>query len=420
MSKKNLEQWLSFLESNHPTEIDMGLDRVRTVAQRLDLIKPTPITLLVAGTNGKGSTVTITSSVLQQAGLSVGSYMSPHLHRYNERVRINGECVSDKEIIESFEVIDKARAEISLTYFEFGTLSALYIFKKHHLDACVLEIGLGGRLDAVNIVEADGAAVTSIGLDHQDWLGSDIAQIAYEKAGVYRTQKPAICGQRNVPESLPKHAKSINAPLYLKGVDFDYVQNPQSWSWKGKNSSGETIELNDLALPSLPIENAATAIQLLIQIKPDLTYEQINAGIESAYLPGRLQTFDFPFKGMIDVGHNPQAASLLNAELSKCDTSGKTIGLLAMLADKDAASVVAEMTEVEEWVICGISGYRGQTAQELLSKLMLDECQVTTFDAINNGLDYLAQNTQSSDQVVIFGSFVTAAQAQSWLAEQPR
>jgi len=417
MSKKNLEQWLSFLESNHPTEIDMGLDRVRTVAQRLGLIKPTPLVLLVAGTNGKGSTVTITGRVLQESGMSVGSYMSPHLHQYNERVRINGEPVSDDDIIESFEAIDEARADISLTYFEVGTLSALYIFKKHQLDVSVLEIGLGGRLDAVNIVDADGAAVTSIGLDHQDWLGDDITQIAYEKAGVYRSVKPAICGQRNPPASLANHADSISAPLLIKGRDFDFVVNDQDWLWHGKSTDGQTITLDQLFLPSLPIENAATALQLLIQIKPELTLNQINAGLKAACLPGRLQAFTSPFNGIIDVGHNAQAAQLLNAELTRQVNKGKTIGLLAMLADKDAASVVSEMSEIDQWIICGISGYRGQTSSELLGKVNLNAESTKSFESVPFALEYLAENVDESDRVVIFGSFVTAAQAQTWLAE---
>jgi dihydrofolate synthase/folylpolyglutamate synthase len=416
--KKNLDQWLAFLESNHPTEIDMGLERVQTVAQRLDLLKPAPLTLLVAGTNGKGSTVTMSSSILNAAGLNVGSYMSPHLHVYNERVRINGQPVSDELIVESFEVIDEARADISLTYFEVGTLSALYIFKKCQVDAAVLEIGLGGRLDAVNIVDPTGAAVTSIGLDHQDWLGSDINNIAFEKAGVYRPNQPAICGQRDVPSRLIEHAESIGAHLLLKGRDFDFKRLAASWSWHGKGQNGEVIELNDLSLPTLPLENAATALQLLIQVCPQLTTAQINQGLERAHLDGRLQVFEQPYKGIMDVGHNPQAAALLNDSLAMEPIKGKRFGLLAMLKDKDAKAVAQCMSVIDEWHVAGLAGYRGQSASELEHKIM-DAVPVSSkHDTVASGLESLREVVGPDDQVVLFGSFITVANGQDWLSAQ--
>lgn len=416
--KKNLDQWLAFLESNHPTEIDMGLERVQTVAQRLDLLKPAPLTLLVAGTNGKGSTVTMSSCILNAAGLNVGSYMSPHLHVYNERVRINGQPVSDELIVESFEVIDDARADISLTYFEVGTLSALYIFKKFQVDAAVLEIGLGGRLDAVNIVDPTGAAVTSIGLDHQDWLGSDINNIAFEKAGVYRANQPAICGQRDVPSRLIEHAESIGAHLLLKGRDFDFKWLATSWSWHGKGINGEVIKLNDLSLPALPLENAATALQLLIQVCPQLTTEQINQGFEQAHLDGRLQVFEQPYKGIMDVGHNPQAAALLNDSLVMEPIKGKRFGLLAMLKDKDAEAVAQCMSVIDEWHVAGLAGYRGQSATELEHKIM-DVVPVSSkHDTVAIGLESLREVVGPDDQVVLFGSFITVANGQDWLSAQ--
>lgn len=415
--KKTLEQWLSYLESNHPTEIDMGLDRVLTVAKRMDLLKPTPLVLLVAGTNGKGSTVTITTQALMNSGMTVGSYMSPHLHVYNERVRINNQMVSDELIVESFEAIESARDEISLTYFEVGTLSSLYIFKQQKLDACVLEIGLGGRLDAVNIVEADGAAVTSIGLDHQDWLGDDIAQIAFEKAGVYRRQKPAICGERDPAETLIKHAKTINAPLMLKGQEFDFEVFGDAWNWRGLDHKGETIEFNSLPLPSLPVENAATAIQLLLQVKPEITQAIIEKSLKEAQLDGRLQVFNKPFNGLMDVGHNPQAAKMLNHHLSVHPVSGKTYALLAMLQDKDALSVVKEMTQVDAWNLAGISGYRGQTSRKLQEKVSHQLKVAREFESVAQALDELQKIVTPEDRVVVFGSFITVAQAQSWLTK---
>ncbi|MGR6874071.1 bifunctional tetrahydrofolate synthase/dihydrofolate synthase [Pseudomonas sp. HK3] len=413
--KKNLDQWLAFLESNHPTEIDMGLDRVQTVAQRLDLFKPAPLTLLVAGTNGKGSTVTICSRILNSAGMNVGSYMSPHLHVYNERVRINGEPVSDEIIVESFEVIDQVRAEISLTYFEVGTLSALYIFKKCKVDAAVLEIGLGGRLDAVNIVEPNGAAVTSIGLDHQDWLGSDINNIAFEKAGVYRSNQPAVCGQRDVSPRLIEHAQKIGAHLLIKGRDFDFQKNTVDWSWNGVAHDGQALQLDNLSIPTLPLENAATALQLLVQVCPQLSVDQINQGLRGAQLEGRLQQFDYPYAGIMDVGHNPQAANLLNDSLCSAPIKGKRFGLLAMLKDKDALSVVQSMSIIDEWHLAGLAGYRGQTAQDLQLKVCEAISPVMLHNSVADGLDALRNIVSKDDQVVIFGSFVTVAHGQDWL-----
>ena len=413
--KKNLDQWLAFLESNHPTEIDMGLDRVQTVAQRLDLLKPAPLTLLVAGTNGKGSTVTMCSSILNATGMNVGSYMSPHLHVYNERVRINGLPVSDELIIESFEKIDAARDDISLTYFEVGTLSALYIFKKSKVDAAILEIGLGGRLDAVNIVEPNGAAVTSIGLDHQDWLGSDINNIAFEKAGVYRVQQPAICGERNPPSRLIEHANSLDAKLLIKGRDFDFERADGEWSWRGVSVDGQQLEYVDLVLPSLPLENAATALQLLVQVYPALSVDDINLGLKNAKLSGRLQQFDRPYSGILDVGHNPQAAKLLNDHLISHPINGKRYALFAMLKDKNALSVVESMSAINEWHVAGLAGYRGQSCHELNHKVSGAIEVSGKYESVANGLEALKDIVSVDDQVIIFGSFLTVANAQQWL-----
>ncbi|MFY0640518.1 MAG: bifunctional tetrahydrofolate synthase/dihydrofolate synthase [Bermanella sp.] len=413
--KKNLDQWLAFLESNHPTEIDMGLERVQTVAQRLNLLKPAPLTLLVAGTNGKGSTVTMCSSILNATGMNVGSYMSPHLHVYNERVRINGQPVSDDLIVESFEVIDEARADISLTYFEVGTLSALYIFKKTKVDAAVLEIGLGGRLDAVNIVEPSGAAVTSIGLDHQDWLGSDINNIAFEKAGVYRASQPAICGERNPPSRLIEHANSIDANLLIKGRDFDFQRTADNWSWRGVSSDNQQLNYDDLVLPSLPLENAATALQLLIQVCPRLSLDDINLGLQNAQLGGRLQQFNHPYFGILDVGHNPQAAKLLNEHLISQPIKGKRYALFAMLKDKDALSVVECMSAIDEWYLAGLAGYRGQTCHDLAGKVSERVDVSGKYDTVADGLKALKEIVSKDDQVIIFGSFLTVADAEQWL-----
>lgn len=416
MSKKNLQQWLEYLESIHPSEIEMGLNRVRTVATNMQLIKPAKKIMLVAGTNGKGSTVTYSRSILLQCGFSVGTYMSPHLHVYNERVMIDDKMVSDDDLIESFEKIEQARGDISLTYFEVGTLSAYYLFNKYNVDCAVIEVGLGGRLDATNIVEPDVSVVTSVGMDHQDWLGNDISLIAYEKAGVYRADKPAICGEPDVDVKLIEHAQSIGANLHIKNKDYRIEKTEDSWSWFGVHPNGGVLHFHDLPLPSLPLENAGTALQALLYLYPELTQQQIIEGLSVAHLPGRLQKLSSPFNCLLDVGHNPQAAKLIAKHCQDTPLKGKRIALLAMLVDKDVQGVVSQLEGViDEWYLAGINGYRGQTADQLLEKagdLVVDPVLCET---VAQALEKIQLDLGEDDEVIILGSFVTVAQAQTWL-----
>ena len=417
---QNLNDWLSHLEAIHPTEIEMGLERIRMVAQRLGVERPANIVITVAGTNGKGSTVTTCTSILKEAGLRVGSYMSPHIHHYSERVRINGHAASDADLCLSFAAVEAARGDISLTYFEFGTLAAMWLFKEQEVDAAVLEVGLGGRLDAVNVVEPDVAVVTSIGLDHQDWLGNDIADIAREKAGVFRSNKPAICGERQPPESLFAVADGIGADVKLKGRDYDFSEEgfDDRWSWSGIGSQGQKIQLNNLPVPGLPIENAATALQALHQLDIQLSDDVIRMGLARAQLAGRLQRFKHPMKGIMDVGHNPQAADLLKDHLEKRPVEGKRYAVVAMLGDKDAQGVVKPLVNVvDEWLIAGLNVHRGQSATELLDKVQpsLKDAAVQSFESVSQALDFAAKTMDKDDEVVILGSFFTVAEAQTWL-----
>lgn len=418
MIKKNLKEWLSYLESIHPSEIDMGLARVRQVGEALDVLEPANKIVVVAGTNGKGSTVTYCSSILKESGLSVGCYMSPHLHIYNERVQINGNLATDEDLIESFEAIDAARGDITLTYFEVGTLSALYLFKKHRVDAAILEVGLGGRLDAVNIVDADVSVVTSIGLDHQDWLGDDLSVIATEKAGVFRKGMPAICGQENVPASLPEYAKNLGANYLHRGRNFDLIQREEGMQFFGVDHSGQKRVVSNIPDPVLPLINLPTAIQVLIQLVPELTDSQIIEGINKAKLAGRLETFSVPFQGMLDVGHNAQAAELLSDYLSKSTCIGKRRVVLAMLEDKDPLSVVAALAPVvDEWHLAGLSGFRGQTVEALNGKVQGRITAQGLHQTVHEALSTIKRLSCPDDEVVILGSFVTVAQAREWLEE---
>lgn len=419
MTKKNLPQWLEYLESIHPTEIELGLSRVRSVASKMHLLKPAGKIMLVAGTNGKGSTVTYCSSVLKAAGFSVGTYMSPHLHIYNERVKINGVMSTDADLVESFEAIELGRGDVTLTYFEVGTLSALYLFKKHSVDCAVIEVGLGGRLDATNIVEPDVSVVTSVGLDHQDWLGDDLSVIAFEKAGVFRSGKPAVCGQISVSDSLVSHADSIGADLFLKNRDFSIEVFENSWACRCTGPDGEVKSFLDMPLPSLPLENAGTALQALCHLYPALTKAQISRGFELAVLPGRMERFSSPFNGVLDVGHNPQAARLVATDLSVKKAVGKRYALLAMLEDKDAVGVVSELTDViDSWYLASLDGYRGQSSEALNQKVKGLLSSVTCLPSVGQALDALADIMTKDDEVLVLGSFFTVAYAQNWLKEQ--
>lgn len=419
MKFNTLSEWLQFLETAHTSEIDLGLDRVREVARRLELFSPAKRVIMVGGTNGKGSTVTMCASILRQAGFSVGCYMSPHLHVYNERVQINGQQVTDVDLMESFQVIEDARDEISLTYFEVGTLSAYYLFKKYALDVAVVEVGLGGRLDAVNIIDADTSIVTSVGLDHQDWLGHDVSKIAFEKAGIYRAGKPAICGQRDPESTLREHCENIHAPLFVKGSEFNFAVTAQTWSWVGQNAKREKLQFKQLPLPSLPIENAATALQALVLFEPTLSETQIHQGFKNASLAGRLQGYESPIKLLLDVGHNAQAAELLNAYLLKNPVRGKRYGLLAMLVDKDPLAVVEQMQgSIDSWQLAGLDGYRGQTVAQLAQKVSSIVSDASAHESVVGALNIISEQMVEGDELVVFGSFITVAKAQQWVAEQ--
>ena len=261
MTERSLGEWLAYLEQLHPSAIDMGLERSREVAQRLGLGKPAPLVVTVTGTNGKGSTCAFLASLIAAQGQRVGVYSSPHLLRYNERVLLDGREASDEELCQAFAAVEAARGEISLTYFEMGTLAAFWLFERAQLDAVVLEVGLGGRLDAVNLVDADLALITSIGLDHADWLGDTRESVAFEKAGIMRAGMPALCGDLDPPQPLLEQAVTLDTPLFLRGRDYDLSVQAQDWSWYGLDAQGQVLRLEQLPLLDLPMENAALALQ---------------------------------------------------------------------------------------------------------------------------------------------------------------
>lgn len=404
-----LAEWLSYLEKLHTSAIDLGLDRVQAVAQKAALTKPANRVITVAGTNGKGSTCAILESILLKAGYSVGVYSSPHLVRYNERVRINGSELPDAAHSEAFAFVEQQRGDISLSLFEFGTLAALRLFQTNKVDVVVLEVGLGGRLDATNIAEHDVSVITSLAVDHVDWLGDDINVIGYEKAGIFRSGKPAICGQPNPPATVPAHADDIGAKLYQVGYQFDYALTEDSWTW---HSGGFTLE--NLPVPSLPLPNAATALMALAVAELDIADQHIVEGLASASLPGRMQRVGEHPLIIMDVAHNPHSAEYFARQLTvikQKEAKGRIHAVVAMLHDKDIASTVAEMKGVVDcWYPASLAGPRAASASEILAHL---PAETVGFDSPEAAYDKALTEAEPQDVVIVFGSFYTVGQISS-------
>ena len=414
---QTLADWLAYIEQQHPATIDMGLERVRTVATAMGLGQPAPHTVVVGGTNGKGSTVAFVEAIARAAGWKVGAYTSPHLLQYNERVRIDGEDASDAALVAAFNAIEDARGDTTLTYFEYGTLAALHLFAGAGLDLAVLEVGLGGRLDAVNIVDADVAIITTVDIDHADWLGEDREAIGVEKAGIIRGWKPVILGETDPPSSVLARAYLLGANAIRGGSDFFAdVIDAQTWRWR---DVGFSI---DLAMPTLrgPIQlrNAASAIAALRALDKPLPRAAIVEGVAQARIRGRLQAFERDgVEVLVDVGHNPQAARELATSLKAAPRSGRTLAVFAALQDKDAVGVVEALAErVDAWHLAGLDGARAQSAAALQSRLAgTAAATASTHASVAVALEQALAAAQAGDRVLVFGSFHTAAQALQWL-----
>lgn len=410
-----LDDWLAYIEQQHPRSIEMGLDRVREVATRLSLEKPAARVITVGGTNGKGSTVAFIEAIARAAGWKVGAYTSPHLLRYNERVRIDGADADDASLVEAFEVVEAARGDTPLTYFEFGTLAALWLFQRNGLDLAVLEIGLGGRLDAVNIVDPDVAVITTVDIDHTDWLGNDRETIGTEKAGIARAWKPLVLGEVDSPSSVLRHAYAIGANALRLGSDFFHEPiDSQRWRWR---EVGAELELPSPALTA-PSQraNAATAIAALRALPGDaLPDDAFVEGVARAALPGRLQQFMRDgVEVVLDVGHNPQAARELAAWLQARPIAGRTRVVFAALADKDVRGVVdAFAGSPLHWFLAGLAlGPRSQTAEQLATRLQDALAETPALHAaVPDALQAALDASVPGDRVLVFGSFHTAADA---------
>ena len=404
------DDWLTWLELQHPShEIDMGLERIRQVSKRL--LRDEPIAkqvITVAGTNGKGSSVAFLTAILEEAGLSYASLTSPHFVRFNERIQLQGEPVDDTALCASFERVNRARYDVAgvatvLTYFEFNALLAFDLMQRADIDVAVLEIGLGGRLDAVNLIDADVAVVTSISVDHVDWLGDNVELIGREKAGIYRAHKPAIVGALDCPTSVAQYAQEINAQCMRNGVDFKVENN--TWS----NTLGLSIDLPETNLPPM---NMAAVVQAISCLSFEIKAADIVLGLRKARLQGRFQRLEWQGKQLIlDVAHNPQAAQHLAATLDKEVCEGKTIAVLAMLGDKDYQQVIKVLsTSFTHWMLASSEGVRGLSSLELANQLALNGVasnSVIEHDTPLHAFTHAVTMASKQDRIVVFGSFVT-------------
>lgn len=412
----SLSQWLGYLEALHHTEIDLGLDRLRQVAGRLGVTRLPCQVVTIAGTNGKGSTVALLDSILRSAGYRTGCYTSPHFLHYNERIALDGAPVSDDLICDAFARIEKARGEISLTYFEFGTLAAFLIFADQQPDVAILEVGLGGRLDAVNLIDPDVSVVTTIALDHESWLGADLQQIGREKAGIFRAGKPALIGSSSMVASVRETAETLGCSrIDQLGVSYRWYKADKGWNWQQLNDAGE-VTLQYLQLPEvdLPTDNAATVIQLVQHLPFEVPAAAIARGLASARLTGRMQRIG---RFMLDVAHNPHAAEYVAKRLPA--PQGKRVALLGMLDDKDIESVLDIMApHFDAWYLAQLEGPRATDTGRIQSHLCALGCDtIRSFDSVTQALDAVLASTSDQDLVFVFGSFFTVAGV---LAEKER
>ncbi|WP_148569187.1 bifunctional tetrahydrofolate synthase/dihydrofolate synthase [Leclercia adecarboxylata] len=396
-----LAAWLSYLENLHSKAIDMGLERVSQVAARLDVLKPAPFVFTVAGTNGKGTTCRTLESMLMAAGYKVGVYSSPHLVRYTERVRVQNAELAESAHTAAFAEIEAARGDISLTYFEYGTLSALWLFKQAQLDVVILEVGLGGRLDATNIVDPDVAVVTSIALDHTDWLGPDRESIGREKAGIFRSGKPAIVGEPDMPHTIADVAQEKGALLQRRDVDWRYSVTESGWRFEDAKDA-----LENLPLPQVPQPNAATALAALRASGLTVNEQAIRDGIQQAILAGRFQIVSESPRLILDVAHNPHAAAYLAGRLKSLPKTGRVLAVIGMLHDKDIGGTLACMESVvDSWYCAPLEGPRGATAEQLMQHLG----QGQTFASVELAWRAAMADARPEDTVLVCGSFHTVA-----------
>jgi dihydrofolate synthase / folylpolyglutamate synthase len=422
-----LDEWLQYIDRVHPQAIAMGLERVARVKEALRLT-PEFTVITVGGTNGKGSACAMLEAILHHAGYRTGCYTSPHVVRYNERVRIGRRNVTDAELVRAFAAVEQARASetagsrgwdvpdpVPLTYFEFGTLAAVWLFVQARLDVAILEVGLGGRLDAVNAFDANCALVMSIALDHMDYLGDTREAIGYEKAGIFRADHPAVCGDPSPPQGLLRHADEIGARLLVRGVDFDYTAERTQWRYRGPYGGRHGLP-HPVLRGTHQLANASTCIAALDTLRERLpvTMDDIRSGLLEAEAPGRFQVLPGRPAIILDVAHNPAAASALAATLGEMGGTGRTLAVFAMLRDKDIAGVVSAIhSRIDAWYVAGIDAPRGASA-DLLAGVVREHDVANPPVVCENIADAYAQacdDATQNDRILVFGSFYTVSAA---------
>lgn len=417
----NLASWLEYIQALHPREIELGLERVSAVAARLGPACPGTRVITVGGTNGKGSCVAMLEALLMAHGFRVGSYTSPHIHRYNERIRIHGEEASDAALCEAFQQVETARQGTRLTYFEFGTLAALILLAKAKLDFVVLEVGLGGRLDAVNIIAPDVAIITSIDLDHTDWLGPTREEIGREKAGIMRPGKPALCADHDPPRSLLDYAAELAATLLLIGRDFSGVRpKTGGWQFHGRGSDEKPRQMLFRNVPRLHEDGAAAAIQALLLLGLELDAGRTDAVLAQACLPGRFEHIHDADRNrhvLFDVAHNPAAATLLSHRLRDLKRGelghGRILAVVAIMADKDVEGFLLALdSAVDIWYIAQVNLPRCMPARELAARLRHLRPAARIFEFSNPGSAYesACEEARLEDLILVTGSFYTVAE----------
>lgn len=415
---KTLEQWLSWLENTRPeTQIEFGLERIEHVARSMGLLKPAPFVITVGGTNGKGSTLAVMESILQASGTSVGLFTSPHFLHFRERIRINGEPVADAALAASFAAIDAARGEVWLSYFEFATLAAMHQFQQAGVAVALMEVGMGGRLDATNVVDSDVAVVTTIALDHQEFLGDTVEAIALEKAGIYRVDKPAIFGADALPQSLMQTCYERGAKLIARGRDFTVQLHGERWQFVGVSAAGEPLVYDDLPVPDVVLDNAATALQALVFCPLPVCAKAVVNGLQRVQVTGRFQRINHvnsrnePVEIVLDVAHNPQAAQFLSQRwAAHFGEDATTNAVFAVCKDKDYRGVMAAIAPlVNEWFAAEFASPRALPVAQLEAVLLDQQQAVESFDSVIEAFVAAVEATENGGRVLVVGSFMTVA-----------
>ena len=402
-----LDAWLARLETYSPSEIDLGLERVELLLRRLNLTLPQTV-LHVAGTNGKGSSVAMLESLLRATGASIGSYTSPHVLQYNERIKVDGRAASDADIICAFERVESCRDDVPLTYFEFGTLAALVVFANAPTDIAILEVGMGGRLDAVNAVEPTAGLITNVSLDHCDWLGNDVEAIGSEKAGIMRRDKPVVFAARQRPSSIDRRADEIGATLIAAGRDYHWELQGSRWTWTGLRHRLSGLERPALG-GAVQVENAAGVLALVeaAGFAQLLQQDTVNAALAELRLTGRMQVVENGGRWLLDVAHNPAAAAALSRALRESGVVGRTIAVIGMLDDKDVEGVIAEFGEaVDCWIAVTADSPRALPANELARRVAnASNRSCLTATSVDEALEHARNLAGPDDRVVVTGSF---------------